>query len=165
MTENENLTNESATTTEVDGAQYIQALNELKQNSVSREEYMKLKAENKQLLDTLVSGGTIEQPTQKEPEISDEELREQLFHRELNNLDYCKNALELRTRVIAEGGKDPFLPQGHDYVVQQSDIETANRVASVMQECIDYADGNSDVFTQELMRRTNDTGRIPRNRR
>lgn len=145
---------------EVDNTDYITAIKELKEKSVSRDEYLKLKQENRQLLDSLVNGKEIEVETKK-PEISTEELRDQLFHRELTNLDYCSKALELRDRIISEGGKDPFLPNGHTYVVQQSDIDTANKVATVMKECVEYADGDAEIFTNELMRRTVDV-KIPR---
>ena len=45
--------NNQVTDTSVD---YISAINEIKQNSVDRAAYDKLRAENKQLLDTLVNG-------------------------------------------------------------------------------------------------------------
>lgn len=164
MTDQE-LNNVSATDTEVDGAQYIQALNELKQNTVSRDEYLKLKNENKQLLQSLVNGETLNQPT-VEQKVSTEELRsnyEKLSLGDSSNLDYWKATLALRERDIEEGRLDPFLPHGHNYVVQQSDIDAANKVATIVQECIDYADGDSAVFTNELQRRTKDVN-IPRKR-
>ena len=33
------------------------------------------------------------------------------------------------------------------------DIKTAEKVANVLQECVDYAEGDSAVFTNELQRR------------
>ena len=41
------------------------------------------------------------------------------------------------------------------------DIECANRVAEVVKECIEYADGDSQLFTNELNRRTVDVA-LPR---
>lgn len=163
MIENEILTNDAGEEVGLD-TDYLAAIKELKQNSVSRQDYLKLKDENKRLLQSLVNGETIENQVNNVPKLSNDELRDQLFHKELSNLDYCKAALELRENIISEGGKDPFLPQGHNYVVQQSDIDTANKVATVMQECIDYADGNAEIFTNELMRRTNDV-KVPNRRR
>ena len=43
----------------------------------------------------------------------------------------------------------------------RSDYEAAERVATVVRECIEYAKGDSAVFTNELQRRTVDTA-IPR---
>jgi hypothetical protein len=68
--------------------------------------------------------------------------------------------LKLRNMVIAEGGKDPFLPNGADYQENQADIDKANYIAKVYQECIDYADGDSQLFTNELMRRVNNDSPI-----
>ena len=33
------------------------------------------------------------------------------------------------------------------------DVKTAEKVAQVLQECVDYAEGDSAVFTNELQRR------------
>ena len=35
------------------------------------------------------------------------------------------------------------------------DVQVAEKVAQIYQECVDYADGDSALFTQELQRRTN----------
>lgn len=159
-TEIENQTTVSATTTEVDGAQYIEALNQLKQNSVSKDDYMKLKQENKQLLNSLVQGTSIENPSaEKQAVVSTDDLvkkYDELSNGQASNLEYWETTLALRNRLIEEGRQDPFLPFGHDYVIQQSDVDCANKVASIVQECIDYANGDSSVFTNELQRRTND---------
>ena len=54
MIENENSVSQQ---TEVnDSIDYIEAIKEMKQNSVSKEAYEKLKAENKQLLDSIING-------------------------------------------------------------------------------------------------------------
>lgn len=58
MNEQEILTNSvSGEETSNDSVDYIAAINEMKQNSVSRQQYEKLKQENKELLDTLINGG------------------------------------------------------------------------------------------------------------
>ena len=140
-------------TTESNSIDYINAINELKQNTVSRESYDKLRAENKQLLDTLVNGGQINQITSiEQPKV--DELRKDLFgNQNLSNLEYCEKALKLREAIMNEGGRDPFLPFGHNVNVADDDIAAANRVASTLKEIIDYADGNTDIFTMELQRR------------
>lgn len=150
--------NERIEETVVDNADYISAIKEIKQNSVSREEYLKLKNENKQLLNSLVNGETIDTQSTA-PKISTEELRanyDKLSLGNSSNLEYWQTVLALRDRDIEEGRIDPFLPHGHNYTITQSDVDTANKVANIVQECIDYADGDSAVFTNELQRRTND---------
>lgn len=133
---------------------YLAAIKELKQNSVDRSDYDKLKAENKKLLDSIVNGQVVE--TTSEPIYRDVNIiRDELFNNEHNNLEYIKLALELRNTLIAKGETDPFLPVGSQITPTADDAEKAEKVAQVYQECIDYADGDSALFTQELMRRTN----------
>lgn len=133
---------------------YLAAIQELKQNSVDRSEYDKLKAENKKLIEAVVNGQPGDVESQPEMRKS-EEIREELFNHEHNNLDYVKLALELRSSLMSEGKPDPFLPMGSQIAPTADDVEKAEKVAQVYQECIDYADGDSKLFTQELMRRTN----------
>ena len=100
----EEQTNVTSQPTGDDNNQYIQALNELKAKSVDREEYDKLKAENKKLLDSIVNGQEIELPKQ-ESKPSIDELRTKLFSGEsdLSNLEFVSNALELRSKHMAKG--------------------------------------------------------------
>ena len=156
----------SVTGTVEDNTQdYLAAIKELKQNSVDRSEYDKLRAENKKLIDAVVNG----QPGQEEPVASKhskeqiDELRNDLFNspKELNNLEYITKAMELREALIENGEPDPFLPVGKQISPTRDDIEGAEKVAQVYRECIDYADGDSEVFTNELMRRTRDV-KLPR---
>ena len=133
---------------------YLEAIQSLKQNSVDRSEYEKLKAENKKLINAVVNGqsaGEAEQPKMRETDA----IRDDLFNHEHNNLDYVKLALELRSALIAEGKPDPFLPMGSQIAPTADDEAKAEKVAQIYQECIDYAEGDSKLFTQELMRRTN----------
>jgi len=66
-----------------------------------------------------------------------------------------KLTLELRNTLIAKGERDPFLPYGSQIAPTPEDVEKAEKAAQIYQECIDYADGDSKLFTQELQRRTN----------
>lgn len=155
MTDEKNLTNETGAQVEDMTPDYLAAINELKQNSVNREDYDKLKAENKKLLNSIVNGQAVE--VEAGPKYRDvAEIRDELFNHEHNNLDYVKLALELRNTLIAKGETDPFLPVGKQISPTREDIEKAEMVAQVYQECIDYAEGDSALFTQELMRRTRD---------
>ena len=148
------MADEHTTTPEEPQEDYIAAITELKENTVSKQQYAQLKEENSKLLKALINGEAIdgiEQPST--PDI--EELRKQLFsgEAELNNLDYVIKTLELRDALIARGAADPFLPIGHQITPSPSDIEAANRVATVLNECVDYADGDSNIFTTELQRK------------
>lgn len=158
MTEQEtSVTGEAVDSTE----DYIAAINELKQNTVERSKYDQLRADNKRLLESLVNGQQIEMPkAEAKPDIS--ELRKAAFKEDQSNLEYVANALKLRSALIEMGEPDPFLPCGEKTLPTDADVATAERVASVLQECVDIAEGDSQIFTNELMRRTVDTGPIKR---
>ena len=156
----------SVTGTVEDNTQdYLAAIKELKEKSVDRSEYDKLRAENKKLIDAVVNG----QPGQEEPVFTKhskeqiDDLRNDLFNspRELNNLEYITKAMELREALMENGEPDPFLPVGKQISPTRDDLEGAEKVAQVYKECIDYAEGDSEVFTNELMRRTRDV-KLPR---
>lgn len=156
----------SVTGTVEDNTQdYLAAIKELKENSVNRSEYDKLRAENKRLIDAVVNG----QPGQEETVVvrhskeQIDDLRNELFNspRELNNLEFITKAMELREALMENGEPDPFLPVGKQISPTRDDIEGAEKVAQVYKECIDYAEGDSEVFTNELMRRTRDV-KLPR---
>ena len=156
----------SVTGTVEDNTQdYLAAIKELKENSVNRSEYDKLRAENKRLIDAVINGapGQEEQVIVKHSKEQIDDLRNELFNspRELTNLEYVTKAMELREALIENGEPDPFLPVGKQISPTRDDLEGAEKVAQVYRECIEYAEGDSEVFTNELMRRTKDV-KLPR---
>lgn len=134
---------------------YVSAIKEIKENSVDRSKYDALKAENKKLLNAIVNGQEVEGQETKPAHRDPAEIRKELFGKEHSNLEYAKLSLELRNSLIAKGERDPFLPYGEQISPTPEDIEKAEKAAQIYQECIDYADGDSKLFTQELQRRTN----------
>ena len=149
--EEKELTNVTGTEV-VDNTDYIAAIKELKENSVDRSKYEQLRAENKKLLDSIVNGTEIAQPAAEQKK-STEELRAAYLKEDQSNLEYITNTLKLREAIIAEGKPDPFLPIGEQIMPTDEDVKTAEKVAQVLQECVDYAEGDSAVFTNELQRR------------
>lgn len=150
-----------------DSIDYIEAIKEMKQNSVSKEAYEKLKQENKQLLDSIINGTELSQQNIKVEEPVDiKQLRNNLFNQDgdLTNLDYISSALKLRDELIKKGEKDPFLPVGEKIIPTDEDVQTANRVAAILQDCVDYADGDSAIFTTELQRVMIDSSPMRRGR-
>ena len=141
---------------------YIAEIQKLRANTVSIDDYNRLKNDNKKLITALASGETIGSTEPSNPEKNINELRNKLLKNgnTLNNLEYVQAAVELRDALIAEGQRDPFLPYGEGVLPTAEDVECANRVASVYKECIEYADGDPDIFTSELQRRTVDAGPI-----
>ena len=156
----------SVTGTVEDNTQdYINAIKDLKQNSVDKAKYEALRLENKKLIDAVVNGqpGQEEQVIVKHSKEQIDDLRNELFNspRELTNLEYVTKAMELREALIENGEPDPFLPVGKQISPTRDDLEGAEKVAQVYRECIEYAEGDSEVFTNELMRRTRDV-KLPR---
>ena len=145
---NENETNEYQT--------YIDTINDLKANSVSKEKYDQLKNENKSLIDALKNGQQIQ--VEEEVKVDIDELRKELFNTDkpLTNLEYVSKSLQLRNAILERDGVDIFMPNGKNYKYDSDDQDKADYVAQMFQECIDYANGDSQLFTQELMRRTKD---------
>ena len=149
--------------TETDAVALAKALKETRENSVSKEEYNKLKEQNAKLISEVINGeGSADNgqhestPTDLDADIK--KLREELYGSkcsELNNLDYWKKTLALRDAVIKKGEPDPFLPVGVKISPTDDDAVKAQNVADVVQQCIDEADGNSEVFTALLQSRTN----------
>lgn len=159
--DNEQLTNnENVVENQQNDNQYlIDTINELKQNTVSKEKYDRLMAENKGLADALRTG---QQVTLVEPEkeVDIDELRSELYtgnrSKTMLNIDYVQKMLTLRNALIEKGEADPAMPNGHEYQFDQRDQEKANYIAQVLQECLDRADGDNAVFTAELQRRIKD---------
>lgn len=152
--ENEEIVQDSVSSQENVGdnsSNYIEAIKEMKKNTVDKAAYDKLKEENTQLLTALVNGEKVEIESKVEP-IDINKLRDDLFNKENSNLEYITKALQLRDELIARGEKDPFLPYGNKIMPTKEDVEAANRVAEKLKECIEYADGDSDIFTTELQR-------------
>lgn len=162
MLENEkDLEQRVAGETDSTETDYLQALKDMKKNTVSKDEYQKVREENKRLLQSLVNGETIDVEVSK-TDVS--KLRKDLFSEDntTNNVDFVSKALELRTALMEAGEPDPFLPVGKRITPTDEDVSTANRVATVLQECVDYAQGDSQAFTNELQRRTIDTAPMRR---
>lgn len=145
---------------ETDKVALAKALKEARENTVSKAAYDKVVAENKALVSEIINGeggagnGQTITPEQADIKV----LREQLYgpkSSELSNLEFWKKTLELRSAVIAQEGYDPFLPYGEKIKPTAQDMEKANNVATVVQECIDESNGDSEIFTALLQSKTN----------
>lgn len=148
----ERVSGEEMSDTDTD---YVAAIKELQNNTVSKTQYEKLRSENKKLLDALVNGSQIDIPREEKVDVN--ELRRKLFTKDLTNLEYVDTALKLRTALMENGERDPFLPYG-DKVQETAEMyERAQNVADGLQSCVDFAEGDSGIFTAQLQRITKDT--------
>lgn len=159
MENQENLVPNEEASMETD---YVEAIKNLKQNSVSKADYDALRLENKKLLQAVVNGQTIEVEPE-EPEVDLAQLRKNVFDNpNQTNLEYVTNVLKLRDAVLEKEGYDVFVPQSSQYSYTQDDIARANRVAEQFKEMVEIADGNPNVFLNEYQRRVKDDMTIRR---
>lgn len=163
----ENETNVTNVTNESD-QDYIEAIKELKENTVPKEQFEKVQEEKKKLLNALLNDNRVD--SQSEPKESVENLQNDLrtLKKELavaqeqgmSNLEYVSKALKFRQKAIALGLQDPFLPNspmGPD----DNDIKTAQKVADKLQECVDEANGNPAVFRNLFEQAVRDDSKLP----
>lgn len=154
LLDSENTAETTSTTTAED---YIEAIKSLKQNTVDKTAYDALRSENKKLLESLINGEEI-QPKNKVLTESIEELRRDVLTNDsLTNLEYWDKVLKLRSALLKRGDEDPFVPQGNKVAATQADYATAEKVATIMQEMVDNAEGDPNVFLNEFQRRVKDT--------
>ncbi|MBO7715072.1 MAG: hypothetical protein J6S85_16005 [Methanobrevibacter sp.] len=142
---------------------YIDEINKLKETTVPKEQYEKLKADNKKLLESLIKGEQLSVPPQEKPNI--EEMRKKLLNpgKELTNLEYIENVIALREAILEEGGHDPFVATPtRGYTPPKESYDAAEQAALLLKHCIEYADGDSSLFTSELQRHLVDPAGIPR---
>lgn len=156
--ENENIQQNEQNFEEARDQIYADALAEMRNNMVPKDQYDKAMEEIRNLTKIVMEGtGEIASTEAASPDI--EELRKTfLSGKDMSNLEYWKNTLALREAIMEKGGSDPFLPTGQKISATAEDVEKAQNVADVISECIEYANGDSHIFTNELQRRMVDTG-------
>lgn len=141
---------------------YIQVIQELRENSVSKEEYDKLKEENKKLFNALATGETIQVENQA-PKKTLDELRQDVANAE-SSLDGIKASLALRKAVMEETGEDIFVAKGSKILATDEDILNAEKVATVFQQWVDESNDNPLTFARIMEANIVDTV-PPRKRR
>lgn len=150
MNENENVI-ENTTTTSAE--EYIKTIEEMRRNSVSKEEYDKLRGERNSLLQSLSRGEYITTaPTREKKDI--DELRRNLAKPDQTNLEYWTNAMTLREELMEQGKPDPFIPVGRQIQASEADKVSAQKVADGIQYCIEKSGGNPALFTSYLQQIT-----------
>lgn len=141
---------------EMTAKEYINQIKDLKEKTVSREEYERIKNDNKELAKALINGTGASIPgitkPEEKPDLDD--LRKKLFtEKSKNDLEYFTNLLALRDGVMADGQPDPFLPINREFRATAQDEADAERIATQIKEAIEYADGDPAVFSNDLRRR------------
>ena len=139
--------------TVVDNTDYINAIKDLKENSVSKEKYDALVSEKQQLLDVLVNGQ--EESIPDEPELGSrldyyKKYKENKFS---SNLEFWDNFVKLRKATIAEYGADPTVtgnygltPEGDRIEPSYGEVEAMDKELGIIEQMIEEADGSPLVF-------------------
>lgn len=136
---------------------YIAKIQELKNSTVSRNEYDSLRADNKRLLDAIVNGQghvTDNQPA-PEPEVDVQALRNRLYGGKFDgtDLEYWTKTLQLRSALMKQGYEDPAVGRGSKTTPTEIDYQLCQQTCDAIQEMVDFADGDPAVFRAEYMRR------------
>ncbi|MBP5446231.1 MAG: hypothetical protein J6Y28_08685 [Acholeplasmatales bacterium] len=145
---NENVNDQE--TQQPDYQDYIDTINDLRANSVSKDRYDKLVEEKKELIEALKSNSQVNLVNAEEERSIDEVKADLQDNPDGTNLEKWTLALEYRNKVMENGGRDPFLPNGRNYTYDQNDVIAAEKVANIIQRCIDESEGNPQLFNAKL---------------
>lgn len=139
----------------------LELLRKQKESSVPKEDYEKLRADNKRLMENFLNGGG--EQKEKEPELrSAKDIYAEMYNgKDKTNLEFIKLACEYRDSYKKETGIDCFVASSHDITPTQSDYEQAENIYKTYKECIEKANGDPQRFTAELQLRMQDVN-VPR---
>jgi len=152
MAELENNNIEQQPQNQNEDQDYIDAINEIKANSVSKDKYDRILAENKKLLKSLTKGEGMEVPAPKKPSIKEAVAPLADRDNQMLSLEFAEQSLAFRQAVMDAGHRDPWLPQGPNAVITQEHYDNAKNMEQVFKHCIEVAQGDSAVFTNEFNR-------------
>ena len=149
----EELLNQQSESGDVDNTDYIAAIKELKENSVSKDKYDALAKEKKELLNALVNGQGVEQQNEEKLESRDHYYKKYKENKFSNAWDYWDNILKLRKATIKEYGSDPcvtvsygFTPEGSRAEPEYGEKETIEEQMNLIEDMIKESEGNPIVF-------------------
>lgn len=125
----------------------LKEIQDLKDNTVSKEEYAKLQAKYKQVVKDVINGvGTKEEADNT---VNLEEIRKNLFTdkvEDLSNRDFWKNVLDLRHERLEKEGVDIFLPKGSKTRYTREDYESAQKVDEIISQMLEDSEENPQLF-------------------
>lgn len=146
----------------------LEAYNDLKENTVSKKEYERVLKRNEDLTQALIKNDRLEEdkgPKESNPD-KIKRLTNELYsdkRESMSNLEYCQKTVELRDAIIAEGGRDPFLPTAGNEKDSFANQQTAEKVANGLKNMVKDADGNPEAFNALFQARVEDSSVPKRN--
>lgn len=138
-------------------AEFKKAYQELKDNTVPKEEFDKANERIAEMTRALIDGTKYSAPKGGEPvkEKSVKELAKEFTEDGIDNLEVAKRALAYREAVIKEFGVDPMVDIHSED--PEGDAQKAQNYVDVLTECIDNSGGSNTVFTAMFNERIKDT--------
>lgn len=130
---------------------YINEINQLKQNSVSKSEYDKILQERNSLVKAVMEGSASVEPSDVKTVSADiSELSKNLLYSEkdLSNLEYCRRAVELHDAVLEQEGIHLGLPNGRDYVPTDNEIDICEKTWDALRDMVNDSQGDPEAFLQ-----------------
>lgn len=127
----------------------LNEVKKLKENSVPKEEYDKLLAENKKIIRDFVYGsGDSSNVGEAKPNI--EELRNKIFGdnvEQMSNRDFWKNVSELYHTRLEQDGENIFLPKGKKTRYERKDYEVVESMMNTIDLMLEDSKDNPSLFT------------------
>ena len=137
----------------VDNTDYIDAIKELKQNSVDKDKYDALKAENKKLLEAMINGTELQSQSAEKLDSRLEYYKKYKENKFNNDLEYWENFLNLRKATMKEYGADPCVtgnygltPEGGRANAAYGEAETVQEQMEMIEDFVKEANGNPLIF-------------------
>ena len=128
----------------------LEEIKNLKENTVSKEDYNKQVEKNKALMKQIINGGGTK--VEAEDTVDLGEIRKAIFEKgeDMSNRDFWKNVLALRKERLEKEGVDVFLPKGRKTRYTRDDLESAQKVAEVIGQLIKDTEDNPLLFNTLL---------------
>lgn len=149
----ENKKTESGANEEMDATSYIEALNKLKSSTVDKSLYEESLKENRQLMNALANGGSL-QPSNEVKGPTKKELEDQILHGK-SNLEIVKASLAHRKMVLEETGMDEYAcgtTNIKSYNPTAEQVAAAEDTAAKLTELVEACEDNKDVFDTLLQK-------------
>ena len=118
---------------------FLEAAKQVKEGSVSKEEFEKVLEDNKKLTQFILEGKELPNNDKEAPTPTIAELQKIRSNPDATNLDYVSASLGIREIYIKEKGIDPF-------ALKDEERDSAERVAKKLQELVKEADGDPKKF-------------------
>lgn len=137
---------------------YLAQIQEMKKNSVSREAYDKMRDENKRLLEAIVNGEKLEQKQAETPKMRTPDEVYQDFvvsDKPRSDIERAKLWIEYRESCKAAGEPEPYVSNRKK--PSAAELESIDNTQRVLEHCLEYSNGNEEIFSTELKRLLIDT--------